>query len=312
MRRRDFLRSALLTLSAGVFGRDDWLLRVRADPDPFDVYMTFDDGPSSNRDFKTGPTDLVLQTLKDNNAPATFFLHGLHVTDWDGPVMVRYLADGHAIGNHLWRQGGNTVGDKPSWPLLARQYLEAEVRIRQLLQDADRSAYIQYLAQPKLFRRPGGHNGLNEFLDPVNFKDLDHEPYLQPYWDRIDWLNGVYDYSGWHINGGESIPLSIRPETPTDELNFILHGGHGYYGVLDFLQGGIPPQRSVEAYEGLIILMHDADKDTVTMLPQLIQELRSLGARFRALPRPIDKPNSKTVGIGYAPTYSVVQFRFIP
>ena len=83
------------------------------------MYLTFDDGPSSHKDFKTGPTDIVLQTLKDLNLSATFFLHGLHTNDWDGPVMVRYLMDGHAIGNHTWRQGGNTTLDHPTRSLLA-------------------------------------------------------------------------------------------------------------------------------------------------------------------------------------------------
>ncbi len=273
-----------------------WLAR-RDDTVAFDVYMTFDDGPSSHRDFKTGPTDMVLQILKDNDAAATFFLHGLHINDWDGPVMVRYLTDGHAIGNHLWRQGGNLIADNPAWALLARQYLEAEVVIRDLLQKTDASAYEHYMTQAKLFRRPGGNNGLNDFLKPANQYDLQHEPYLRPYWDKVPWLLGVYDYSGWNINGGESIPFSIRPTTPDQERAFILNGGHAYYGVTDYLQ-----PRSVEADQGLIILLHDADKDTYTMLPQLIADLRALGATFRSLPRPGDQPNAKTVGIGYAPT----------
>jgi len=264
---------------------------------PFDVYMTFDDGPSSNRDFKTGATDIVLQTLKDHNAAATFFLHGLHINDWDGPVMVRYLNDGHALGNHLWRQGGNTIADHTPWALMARQYLEAEVRIRDLLEKTDKDVYARYLAQAKLFRRPGGNNGLNDFLDPKNQYDLMHEPYLQPYWDKVPWLIGVYDYSGWNINGGESIPVKIRPQTPDEERAFIIHGGHAYYGVSDYVQ-----PRSVEADQGLIILMHDADKDTDAILPQLIDDLRGIGANFRSLPRPTDQPNAKTVGIGYAPT----------
>ncbi|HVO42431.1 MAG TPA: polysaccharide deacetylase family protein [Aggregatilineales bacterium] len=297
MRRRDFMRVTGFLLAAGVVTRE-WIA-ARADDQPFDVYMTFDDGPSSARDFKSGPTDIVLQILTDADAPATFFLHGLHINDWDGPVMVRYIEDGHAIGNHLWRQGGNLIADNPAWALMGEQYLSAEVRIRDLLQKTDPAVYDKYMAQAKLFRRPGGNNGLDDFLNPKNFYDLAHEPYLRPYWDKIDWLNGVYDYSGWHVNGGESIPLKVRPQTPDEVRNFVLHGGSGYYGVVDYLQ----PQRSIEADQGLIILMHDADKDTDTMLPQLITDLRALGAQFKALPRPNDQPNAKTVGIGYAPTY---------
>ncbi len=296
MNRRHFLRlSALLTAGSLILPRG-WT-PARADNDPFDVYMTFDDGPSSHKDFKTGPTDIVLQTLKENNAAATFFLHGLHINDWDGPVMIRYINDGHAIGNHLWRQGGNTIADNPAWALLARQYLEAEVRIRDLLQKTDQTVYAKYIAQPKLFRRPGGNNGLNDFLNPANLYDIQHEPYLKPYWDKVDWLTGVYDYSGWNVNGGESIPVEIRPETADAERTFVLQGGHAYYGVQNYVQ-----PRSVEADQGLIILMHDADKNTDDMLPQLITDLRAMGANFRSLPRPGDMPNSKTVGIGYAPT----------
>jgi peptidoglycan/xylan/chitin deacetylase (PgdA/CDA1 family) len=298
MNRRDFLRLTGGLLAAGLV-MPAWV-KARADAaQPFDVYLTFDDGPSSNKDFKTGPTDIVLQTLKDNGVSATFFLHGLHINDWDGPVMLRYINDGHAIGNHLWRQGGNTIADNPAWALMARQYLAAEVRIRKLLKDTDSTVYDKYMAQSKLFRRPGGNNGLNDFLNPKNFYDLQHEPYLQPYWDKVSWLAGVYDYSGWHVNGGESIPLDIRPKTPDEERNFVLHGGSGYYGVVDYLQ----PQRANEADDGLVILLHDADHDTDAMLPQLITDLKALGAQFKSLPRPKDQPNTKTVGIGYAPTY---------
>ncbi len=296
MNRRNFLRLCLMA-TGGLLLPWSQLERLAAD-EPFDVYMTFDDGPSSHRDFKTGPTDIVLQILKDQDAPSTFFLHGLHINDWNGPTLTRYITDGHALGNHLWRQGGNTVQDNPSWSLMARQYLQAEVRIRDLLEKTDKEVYARYLAQAKLFRRPGGNNGLNDFLKPKNLYDLQHEPYLRPYWDRMDWLSSVYDYSGWHINGGESIPFKIRPETADDEYTFILNGGSGYYGITDYLQ----PTRSVEADQGLIILMHDADKNTDTMLPKLITDLRAMGARFRALPRPGDQPNTKTVGIGYAPT----------
>ena len=38
------------------------------------------------------------------------------------------------------------------------------------------------------------------------------------------------------------------------------------------------------------------------MLPDLIDTLTGLGARFKSLPRPVDKPNATTVGISYPPT----------
>jgi peptidoglycan/xylan/chitin deacetylase (PgdA/CDA1 family) len=267
-------------------------------PTAFDVYLTFDDGPTSQKDFKSGLTDRTLEILKKEEAPSTFFLHGRAINDWEGPVLVRMINEGHAIGNHLWRQGGNTVQDGGTWALLARQYLEAEIRIRDLLQKTDSAAYETYLKQPKLFRRPGGFNGLNPFLKRENLEQIRREPYMIPVKNTLDWLKEVYDYSGWHINAGESIPPSIRPLTAAAELKWIMNGGSGYYGLLDYLT----PTYSQEAKGGLIILLHDAAEATVQMLPDLIAETRKLGGVFRALPRPSDQANSATVGIGYAPT----------
>jgi peptidoglycan/xylan/chitin deacetylase (PgdA/CDA1 family) len=311
MRRRDFLRSmgvlggaGLLPGSIPLSNLSSWLSARadRADNTPFDVYMTFDDGPFPNPDLKTGPTDVVLQTLKDNEASATFFLHGRHILPWHGPVLVRYLTEGHAIGNHLWSQGGNTTVDKPTYTRLAYQYLLTEAKIREMLQKTDLAVYNQYMQQGKLFRRPGGTDHLNEFLDPTNYNRVKFDPLLRPLEDEVEWLKSVFDYSGWHINGGESIPFSIRPQTPDQERDFILHGRNGYYGINEYLQAGNPPQHSVEANQGLIILMHDEDNDTDVMLPQLIHDLRDLGAHFRSLPRPIDMPNTHTVGISHPPT----------
>lgn len=296
--RRTFIHT--LTHSVGGLLAGSLLPGLRRSDAPFDVYFTLDDGPTSARDFKSGATDRALDILRDKKAPSTFFLHGRAINDWEGPTLVRYLTEGHAIGNHLWRQGGNTVDDNPSWSLMARQYIEAEQRIRQVLQKADSAAYERYLAAPRLFRRPGGNNGLNDFLNPKNLENIRVEPYVRPVKDQIDWLKDVYDYSGWHVNGGESIPPIARPTTPDAERAFIFSGGYGYYGVEDYLI----PKRSVEADQGLIILMHDADANTLAMLPRLIDDLRGRGATFRALPRPGDRPNTRTVGIGYAPTYA--------
>jgi peptidoglycan/xylan/chitin deacetylase (PgdA/CDA1 family) len=270
--------------------------------EPFDVYLTFDDGPFPDPDLKTGPTDIVLQTLKDHGAVATFFLHGRHILKWHGPVLARYIREGHALGNHLWSQGGNTIGDHPTYVRLAYQYFLTEDKIRTMMAAADPEAYQHYLAQHKLFRRPGGANHLDEFLDTNYHRELTRNGDLRMFWDDMDWLVGVYDYSGWHVNGGESLPLKIRPETPDAERQFVLHGADGYYGVYDFLSAGKPPHLSREAEQGIVILLHDADAITDNMLPQLLDDLIKLGARFRTLPRPVDRANAKTVGIGYGPT----------
>lgn len=287
-----------------------WLpdLVMHAEPQAWAIYLTFDDGPTTKEPAKKGdplkgPTITVLDILKENDVPATFFLHGRAINEWSGPAMVRMIAEGHAIGNHLWRQGGNTVTDKSPLALLAQQYIVAEKRIRAMLQATDVDAYNKYLAQPKLFRRPGGNNGLTGYLDPKNYDMLSHEPYLRPYLDQLPWLKEVYDYSGWQVVTGDGIAeTKVQPKSADDEVHRILKGGYGDYGVDDFLCVGKPPRRSLEATAGLVTLMHDADALTDKALPEIISQLKDRGAEFRALPRPGDKPNASTVGIGYAPT----------
>jgi peptidoglycan/xylan/chitin deacetylase (PgdA/CDA1 family) len=59
------------------------------------VYLTFDDGPVP------GPTEFVLETLKQYNAIATFFCIGDNVQKHP-EVFTKILAAGHSIGNHTF------------------------------------------------------------------------------------------------------------------------------------------------------------------------------------------------------------------
>ncbi len=304
--RRQFLRTLLLGAgTAALSPTIDCLLprlAQAAAPLPFDVYLTFDDGPTTEKDL-SGPTTEVLDLLKAEGIPASFFVHGRSINDWEGPILARIIREGHALGNHLWRQGGNTVLDETKYTILAQQYFEAEIRIRTILQAADVEAYERYLSQPHMYRRPGGNNGLTPFLDLKNYRTLEYSKTMRGYLDKLPWLKGVYDYSGWHALSGDGIPaIRAHPTTPEEAIRWTLDGGFGYYGVNHYLCTDEPPRRSLEARDGLVILLHDAAELCRKALPTIIFRLRALGATFKALPRPVDEPNSKTVGIGYAPT----------
>jgi len=58
------------------------------------IYLTFDDGPSSD-----GVTDAFLELLERHNARATFFVTGARV-QLNPEKIVRIIDGGHAIGNH--------------------------------------------------------------------------------------------------------------------------------------------------------------------------------------------------------------------
>ncbi len=60
------------------------------------IYLTFDNG------FENGYTESILDTLKKENVPATFFLTG-HYLKSASDLVKRMIKDGHIIGNHsLW------------------------------------------------------------------------------------------------------------------------------------------------------------------------------------------------------------------
>lgn len=59
------------------------------------VYLTFDNG------YENGFTESILSTLRDAQAPATFFLTGHYLTSATDLVKTM-IADGHIIGNHSY------------------------------------------------------------------------------------------------------------------------------------------------------------------------------------------------------------------
>ncbi|WP_241474695.1 polysaccharide deacetylase family protein [Nocardiopsis xinjiangensis] len=58
------------------------------------IALTFDDGPGAY-------TDLLLDTLNEHEAAATFYVLGSKVADNTGTLQ-RMSAEGHEIGNHTW------------------------------------------------------------------------------------------------------------------------------------------------------------------------------------------------------------------
>lgn len=62
------------------------------------AYLTFDDGPSKN-------TITILDTLKEHNIKATFFINGNYNKD----IVQRIINEGHAIGNHTTSHNYKTI-----------------------------------------------------------------------------------------------------------------------------------------------------------------------------------------------------------
>lgn len=60
------------------------------------VYLTFDQG------YEAGYTNQILDALKENQVPATFFITG-HYINTASDIVQRMIDEGHIVGNHAPR-----------------------------------------------------------------------------------------------------------------------------------------------------------------------------------------------------------------
>jgi len=99
-----------------------------------EMFLTFDDGPIP------GVTPWVLDTLKSNNAKATFFCIGDNIRKHP-ELFKRIVAEGHAIGNH-------TFHHISGWKTSNEKYLNDFKRCKEEIENHSSSTY--------LFRPPYG------------------------------------------------------------------------------------------------------------------------------------------------------------
>lgn len=79
------------------------------DPAEKVLYLTFDAG------YENGHTAAILDTLKQHEAPAAFFVVGTYIEQ--NPELVRRMAsEGHIVGNHTWHHWDmDKIGDRATF-----------------------------------------------------------------------------------------------------------------------------------------------------------------------------------------------------
>ena len=99
------------------------------------VYLTFDEG------YEAGYTTNILDTLKENDVKATFFITA-HYLNTEAELVQRMINEGHTVGNH-------TVNHK-SMPDLSEEEIKKEVM------DLHTSIYNKFGYEMKYIRPPKG------------------------------------------------------------------------------------------------------------------------------------------------------------
>ena len=105
------------------------------------VFLTFDDGPSPL-------TPLILDILKEEQVPATFFVVGARV-DFYPDIAEREYDEGHYIANHGYTHNYSQI--YTSEQTVLDEYIKCEQSIKNAIKNQDYNSYF--------FRYPGGSSG---------------------------------------------------------------------------------------------------------------------------------------------------------
>lgn len=169
------------------------------------AYLTFDDGPSK------AVTPLILDVLKANNIPATFFVLGSRVKT--NPDLVKRAYDeGHYIANHGYSHVYKDIYSSKEAVLTEYNHTESEIKNALGLEDYN----------SHIFRFPGGSVGNKQYATVKNeAKQFLAECGIM----YIDWnsLNG--DSEGKNTKEALLQQLHYTTENKGNVLVVLLHDG---------------------------------------------------------------------------------------
>ena len=177
------------------------------------VFLTFDDGPS------TTVTPKILDTLKQYNVKATFFLVGNAVDNEKHKDLVKRIYDeGHAIGNHSYTHDYKKIypGNSVNIESFFQEINQTNASIKKILGDDFNTRVI---------RMPGGYMSRKHYKDPslpaldAKFAELDM--------DSIDWNALSGDAEGKKRTPQELVERVKKTVTGQEKAVILMHDTYG-------------------------------------------------------------------------------------
>ena len=142
------------------------------------VYLTFDDGPSSN-------TDQILDILKDYDVKATFFVVG-KTDERSVKAYQRIVEEGHTLAMHSYSHKYDEIYESK----------EAFARDQNSLQEY---LYETTGVWPRIYRFPGGSSNT---VSKVDMQEL------------IEYLTDIgITYFDWNVASGDAVSRTLPAET---------------------------------------------------------------------------------------------------
>ena len=179
------------------------------------AYLTFDDGPSGN-------TDIILQTLQEENVKATFFVVGTVNAD-NLARMRRIVQEGHTIGMHSYSHSYKKIYAS------VEAFLKDMYQVFNLIKDTTG-------VTPTCFRFPGG--SINSFNKAV-YKDIKAEMIRR----------GFVPYD-WNVSSGDASTTKYTPEQLTGK---VLNGIGSKSRIIVLMHDSSSKENTAQAVRQIII-----------------------------------------------------------
>ena len=170
------------------------------------IYLTFDEG------YENGYTSKILDTLRDNNVKAVFFITGPYLKEHQDLVR-RMVEEGHTVGNHTIHH--------PSLPSLQDDVVEEEVL------GLDRAFSEKFGQHMKFLRPPMGEYSertlaLTQKLGYINtFWSFAYDDW---YRDRHRGADYAYDIVMRNLHNGAILLLHAVSKDNAEALDRIIKG----------------------------------------------------------------------------------------
>lgn len=185
------------------------------------VYLTFDDGPSSN-------TEAILEVLKEYNIKATFFVVGKE-DETSIELYRKIIEEGHTLGMHSYTHQYSIIYQS------VEKFSQDVERLQTLLKNVTGQ-------EVKLYRFPGGSSnmvsniGMEEFI-----KELKKE--------------GI-TYFDWNVSSGDATSKDLEPEELVEN---VLQDVKIYNTSIVLMHDAANKPNTVEALPELIEQLQDME-----------------------------------------------------
>ena len=198
------------------------------------AFLTFDDGPSSS------VTPKILDTLKEENVKATFFVLGTMVKS-NPEILKREAEEGHYIANHGYSHIYKNIYKNETAPL--EEYKKTNKLIQDALENPNYNSNV--------FRFPGGSVG--GYYDKIKKKAK--KVFTENHIAYLDWNALTYDADGASTKeeimknlkntcGNQNSVVILMHDAPNkdltaktlpDVISYLKEKGYTFYNLYDIL-----------------------------------------------------------------------------